>query len=218
MPLDLTPEQRERASRVAHLLLDIEAVHIRPNEPFTLTSGLKSPVYVDCRRIISFPAARTAIMDLAAEVQRPLGHDIIAGGETAGIPFAAWLAERLDRPMVYVRKAPKGFGRNARIEGAMPEGSRVLLVEDLTTDGGSKIGFSDAIREAGSRATDTFSVFYYDTFPDAPATLRAAGMNLHFLATWWSVLDAARERGRDEGELAEAERFLRAPDKWRAET
>ena len=217
MPLDLTPEQRATAREVSNLVLDIEAVHIRPHEPFTLTSGLQSPVYVDCRKIISFPAARTAIMDAAAGVLTALAPDVVAGGETAGIPFGAWLAERLDRPMVYVRKQPKGFGRNARIEGHMPEGSRVLLVEDLTTDGGSKIGFADAIREAGSQATDTFSVFYYDTFPDAPATLKRAGMDLHFLATWWSVLDAARERGHDEGGLTEAERFLRAPEEWRAE-
>lgn len=216
MPLDLTPEQEATARRVSDLLLDIEAVHIRPREPFTLTSGLKSPVYVDCRKIISFPEARGAIMDMAAAALAPLDADVIAGGETAGIPFAAWLAERLDRPMVYVRKQPKGFGRNARIEGAMAEGARVLLVEDLTTDGGSKIGFAQAIEEAGARATATFSVFYYDTFPDAPAQLLAAGMDLHFLATWWTVLDAARARGRAEDELQEAERFLRSPKDWKA--
>ena len=214
MPPDRTPRQKEAARTVAELLLEIEAVHIRPAEPFTLTSGKLSPVYVDCRRIISFPRARAAIMDLAAEAMGAMPFDVIAGGETAGIPFAAWLAERLDRPMVYVRKQPKGFGRNARIEGHMPEGSNVLLVEDLTTDGGSKIGFADAIREAGSRATATFSVFYYDTFPDAPATLKAAGMDLHFLTTWWSVLDAARERGMAEAELKEAEAFLHDPKAW----
>lgn len=216
MPLDLTPEQEATARRVSDLLLDIEAVHIRPRKPFTLTSGLKSPVYVDCRKIISFPEARGAIMDMAAAALAPLDADVIAGGETAGIPFAAWLAERLDRPMVYVRKQPKGFGRNARIEGALAEGARVILVEDLTTDGGSKIGFAQAIEEAGARATATFSVFYYDTFPDAPAQLRAAGMDLHFLATWWTVLDAARARGRAEDELQEAERFLRSPKDWKA--
>ena len=216
MPLDRTPRQEEAARTVAELLLEIEAVHIRPAEPFTLTSGKLSPVYVDCRRIISFPRARAAIMDLAAEAMGAMPFDYIAGGETAGIPFAAWLAERLDRPMVYVRKQPKGFGRNARIEGHMPEGSNVLLVEDLTTDGGSKIGFADAIREAGSRASATFSVFYYDTFPDAPATLKAAGMDLHFLTTWWSVLDAARERGMAEAELKEAEVFLHDPKAWSA--
>ena len=214
------PDRDTVARAVAHMLLEIEAVHIRPSEPFTFTSGTVSPVYVDCRHIISFPRVRAAVMDLGvASVMRDAGFeafDVIAGGETAGIPFAGWMAERMGLPMVYVRKKPKGFGRDARIEGQLPEGSRVLLVEDLTTDGGSKVGFADAIREAGSTATATFSVFYYDTFPDAPATLKAAGMDLHYLSTWWHVLDAARERGQDEGELKEAESFLRAPGEWSA--
>ena len=214
------PPAADVARAVAHMLLEIEAVHIRPNEPFTFTSGTVSPVYVDCRRIISFPRVRAAVMDLGvATVLRDGGFerfDVIAGGETAGIPFAGWMAERMGLPMVYVRKQPKGFGRNARIEGRLPEGSNVLLVEDLTTDGGSKIGFAEAIREAGSQASATFSVFYYDTFPDAPAQLKAAGLDLHYLSTWWNVLEAARERGQDEGELREAEAFLRAPKEWSA--
>ena len=214
------PAPADVARAVATMLLDIEAVHIRPQEPFTFTSGTVSPVYIDCRRIIAYPRARAAVMDFAAAtVMRDAGleaFDVVAGGETAGIPFAAWLAERMGLPMAYIRKKPKGFGRDARIEGHVPEGSRVLLVEDLTTDGGSKIGFADAIREAGSRATDTFAVFYYDIFPDTPARLEAAGMRLHHLATWWDVLEAARAKGMDEGELREAEAFLRAPKEWSA--
>ena len=212
------PARDDVARAVAHMLLEIEAVHIRPHEPFTFTSGTVSPVYIDCRKIISFPRVRSAVMDFAAAtVMRDAGFeafDVIAGGETAGIPFAGWMAERMGLPMVYVRKKPKGFGRDARIEGAMRDGARVLLVEDLTTDGGSKIGFAEAIGEAGAKATATFSVFYYDTFPDAPATLEAAGMDLLYLSTWWNVLEAARERGQDDGELREAEAFLRAPKEW----
>ena len=214
------PDRDAVARAVAHMLLEIEAVHIRPDEPFTFTSGTVSPVYIDCRKIISFPRVRSAVMDLAAAtVMRDAGFeafDVVAGGETAGIPFAGWMAERMGLPMVYVRKKPKGFGRDARIEGHLPEGGRVLLVEDLTTDGGSKIGFAEAIAEAGARATATFSVFYYDTFPDAPATLKNAGMDLHYLTTWWRVLDAARERGQPESELHEAEAFLKDPAAWSA--
>ena len=214
-----TLSDRALVSRaVAHILLEIEAVHIRPSEPFTFTSGLVSPVYVDCRKIVSFPRARSAIMDFAAaRICEGAGFerfDVIAGGETAGIPFAALIAERLGLPMVYVRKKPKGFGRNARIEGTFEPGARALLVEDLTTDGGSKIGFADALREAGAEAAHTFSIFYYDIFEDTPAKLAEGGLSLHHLATWWDVLEAARERGQDEGELAEAERFLRAPNEW----
>ena len=141
----------EAARTTARILLEIEAVHFRPRQPFTLTSGRASPVYIDCRKIISFPRARTKIIDLAVElIEREIGFeslDAVAGGETAGIPFAAWIADRLSLPMLYVRKKPKGFGRGAQIEGAMKPGCRCLLVEDLATDGGSKVNFVNAIRD-----------------------------------------------------------------------
>ena len=98
----------------------------------------------------------------------------MAGGETAGIPFAAWIAERLALPMLYVRKKPKGFGRDAQIEGAMAEGARVLLVEDLTTDGGSKLRFAEALRAAGAEVAHTFVVFYYGIFPQTERGARRA--------------------------------------------
>ena len=126
------------------------AVLFRPEDPFTFTSGLRSPVYIDCRRLISFPRARTKLMDLGAElIERHAGYeglDAIAGGETAGIPFAAWIADRLSLPMLYVRKQPKGFGRNAQIEGELRDEARVLLVEDLASEGTSKLNFVRAIR------------------------------------------------------------------------
>ena len=129
------PDLSEEARLTARILLEIEAVLFRPEDPFTFTSGRSSPVYVDCRKIISFPRARSALMDMGVELlSRDVGFesfDVVAGGETAGIPFAAWMAERMGLPMVYVRKKPKGFGRNARIEGTFPEGARVLLVEDV---------------------------------------------------------------------------------------
>ena len=93
-----------------------------------------------------------------------LADGVVAGGETAGIPYAAFIAERLGLPMLYVRKKPKGFGRDARIEGDLKDGQRVLLVEDLTTDGGSKVNFVEAIREAGAECAHTIVVFYYDIF------------------------------------------------------
>src|SRR5690606_33840608 len=115
------------------------------------------------------------------------------GGETAGIPFAAWLSERLALPMVYVRKKPKGFGRNAQIEGTFPEGARVLLVEDLATDGGSKLAFIEALRTAGAEVAHCFVVFHYGIFPQSTASLAAQGVALHGLATWWDVLAVAEE-------------------------
>ena len=149
------PDKAVMADLAARMLLEIEAVHFRADEPYRLTSGLASPVYIDCRKLISFPRIRSALMDFAtATILREAGFeqfDSVAGGETAGIPFAAWISERMGLPMQYIRKKPKGFGRNAQIEGEMPEGSRVLLVEDLTTDGGSKIKFAEAIRDCRGR-------------------------------------------------------------------
>lgn len=215
------PDRATISEMVARMLFEIEAVHFRADEPYIFTSGLASPVYIDCRKLISYPRIRSAVMDFAASViVRDVGFeqfDAVAGGETAGIPFAAWLSDRLGLPMQYVRKKPKGFGRDAQIEGDLREGARVLLVEDLTTDGGSKIKFAEALRHAGATVTDTFAVFYYDIFPDAPKRLEAAGMRLHYLATWWDVLAAARAQKRfNETTLAEVESFLKAPVPWSA--
>jgi orotate phosphoribosyltransferase len=215
------PDRAVISETVAKMLLEINAVHFRIDQPYTFTSGLASPVYIDCRKLISYPRIRSAIMDFAASVIfRNVGFeqfDAVAGGETAGIPFAAWLSDRLGLPMVYVRKKPKGFGRDAQIEGALAEGARVLLVEDLTTDGGSKIKFAEAVAKTGATVTDTFAVFYYDIFPDTPQKLEAAGIRLHYLATWWDILKVAKEQKRFSDEtIAEVESFLSAPVQWSA--
>ena len=212
----------EIAALAARMLLEIRAVHFRADEPYVLTSGLASPVYIDCRKLIAYPRIRAALMDFAvATLAREVGFeafDAVAGGETAGIPFAAWIAERTGLPMQYVRKKPKGFGRGARIEGELRDGQRVLLVEDLTTDGGSKVGFAEAIREAGGECGHAFVVFYYDVFADAPATLANAGLTLHHLTTWREVLDASRAGGHfDDDTHAAVESFLADPLAWSAE-
>ena len=213
------PSADEIARLSAAMLWDIQAVHFSPEDPFTFASGLRSPTYVDCRKLISYPRIRSTLMDfLALTVMRNVGleaFDNIAGGETAGIPFAALVAERMALPMTYVRKKPKGYGRNARIEGAMTEGQRVLLVEDLTTDGGSKLSFVDAIRESGANCAHTAVIFYYDIFPETRQTLGEHGITLHHLCTWWDVLAVAKDRALfDAKTLDEVERFLNAPRAW----
>jgi orotate phosphoribosyltransferase len=215
------PAARDAARTVARILLEIEAVHFRPAEPFILTSGRASPVYIDCRKIISFPGARRKVIELAAaEVERTIGFaslDAVAGGETAGIPYAAWLADRLGLPMLYIRKQPKGFGRGAQIEGSMAPGARVLLIEDLATDGGSKVNFIKAIRQAEGRVEHALVVFHYGIFPQSVTTLAALGVALHGLATWWDVLQAADETGRlQAGEREEVRAFLQDPEGWSA--
>jgi orotate phosphoribosyltransferase len=213
------PSKEEIARLTARMLLEIKAVHFNADEPFTLASGLPSPTYIDCRKLISYPRIRSTLMDfLTVTVMRDAGFeafDNIAGGETAGIPFAAMVAERMALPMTYVRKKPKGYGRNARIEGAMSEGERVLLVEDLTTDGGSKLSFVDAIRETGASCGHTAVIFYYGIFPETEKTLGDHGVKLHHLCTWWDVLAEARSSGAfDEDTLNEVEAFLTNPRPW----
>lgn len=213
------PDSTEIARLTARMLLEIKAVDFNATEPFTLASGLPSPTYVDCRKLISYPRIRSTLMDfLSVTVMRDAGFeafDNIAGGETAGIPFAAMVAERLALPMTYVRKKPKGYGRNARIEGKMTEGERVLLVEDLTTDGGSKLSFVDAIRETGATCGHTAVIFYYGIFPETEKTLGDHGIQLHSLCTWWDVLAEAKlQKAFDAKTLAEVEKFLNAPRDW----
>ena len=141
--------KEQMANLAAKMFLEIEAVKFRPEEPYTFASGLASPVYIDCRKLISHPRIRSALMDFAvATLYREVGFekfDSAAGGETAGIPFAAWIADKMSLPMQYVRKKPKGFGRMAQIEGQLKENSKVILIEDLATDGGSKVSFINAI-------------------------------------------------------------------------
>ncbi len=213
------PPKDEIARLSARMLLEIGAVHFNATEPFTHASGRKAPTYIDCRKLISYPRIRSVLMDfLSLTVMREAGFeafDNIAGGETAGIPFAAFVAERLALPMTYVRKKPKGYGRNARIEGAMTEGQRVLLVEDLATDGGSKISFVQAIRETGATCAHTAVIFYYDIYPGVREALAAEGVSLIQLCSWWDVLAEAKSQAKfDANTLAEVERYLRDPTEW----
>lgn len=205
------------AASSAKILLDTKSVLFNAREPFTFTSGRISPVYVDCRRLISFPAERGTLMDFGAEILRKECPDLAycAGGETAGIPYAAFLSERLNLPMLYVRKKPKGFGRMAQIEGVMEEGKKVALIEDLQTDGGSKKVFIDALREAGAIVEHSFVVFHYGIFQASIDNMNAMGVKLHALTTWWDVLAVARaDKYFDEETLNSVEAFLNAPDQW----
>ena len=215
------PDQATIAQLTARMLLDIKAVHFNADTPFVHSNGKEAPTYVDCRKLISYPRIRATLMDfLTCTLMRNAGleaFDNVAGGETAGIPFAALVAERMALPMTYVRKKPKGHGRNAQIEGDMSEGQRVVLIEDLTTDGGSKLKFVDAIRNTGAECGHTAVIFYYGIFEETIPTLRAHGVELHYLCTWWDVLAEARRAGDfDDATLDSVERFLTDPEAWRA--
>ncbi|MCM2291523.1 orotate phosphoribosyltransferase [Allorhizobium sp. BGMRC 0089] len=207
------------ANLLAKMLWEIKAVHFNADQPYTLASGLRSPVYIDCRKLLSYPRIRSSVIDFAAATLLANAgfeaFDCVAGGETAGIPFAALLADRLGLPMIYVRKKPKGHGRNAQIEGHMPEGARVLLIEDLTTAGGSMFTFIDAVRAAGGTVDHGIALFFYDIFDEAQERFAKGGVKLHSIATWRNVLAVAREQTLfDDTTLNDVEAFLDNPFDW----
>ena len=213
------PDKEVMAELTAKMLLEVDAVRFMTDKPFIYTSGWASPVYTDCRRLISFPRVRQTLIDFgAATIMRDAGFeqfDGVAGGETAGIPFAAWMADRMMLPMQYVRKKPKGFGRMAQIEGDLKEGSKVLLVEDLASEGTSKLNFIQAIRTAGAEIAHTVVIFHYGIFPSSVASLAAEGVKLHALATWHDVLELANRRGSfTPAQYQAIKAFLDAPDQW----
>ena len=215
----LSSASKEAAIETARILLDIKAVNFRPEEPYVLTAGWASPVYIDCRWIISFPEARKRIIQLAVDkLEQNIGFnniEVVAGGETAGIPYSAWIAEIQSKPMIYVRKKPKGFGRNSQIEGTFKKGQQILLVEDLATDGGSKITFIDALRQAGGEVNDIFVVFFYGVFPGAETSMKNMNVNLHYLADWNDVLTTAeKDKLFDIKTINEVRRFLNDPLAW----
>lgn len=206
-------------AKAARILLDTRSVLMNVKEPFTYTSGRKGPVYADCRRLISFPEAREALMSFAQSIiETEIGADqidYIAGGETAGIPYAAFLAQRMQKPMLYVRKKPKGFGRMAQIEGFLEEGTkRVLLVEDVQNFGVSVKVFIDALREAGAVVNDLMVIFSHGHASSA-AAMREMDIRLHALATWTDILAAAEEENYFDAETLESVRqYLKDPEGW----
>ena len=203
---------------IAEKLIDIESVQFSFNEHFTLTSGLKSPVYVDCRKIISFVKEREFIMDAAVNYieKNKLEFDLVAGGETAGIPYSAFISEKIKKPMIYIRKKPKGFGKNQQIEGSFKENQVSILIEDLATDGGSKVIFVEAMRKAGLAVRDIFVIFYYDIFNFEESPLSKLNVNIHSLCTWKDIIAVLEKRNTfDQTDIENLKEFLSHPDKWR---
>ena len=203
---------------IAEKLINIESVKFSFENHFTLTSGLKSPVYVDCRKIISFIDERELIMNEALNYfeKNKIQFDLVAGGETAGIPYAAIISEKIKKPMVYIRKKPKGFGQNQQIEGHFKEKEKTILIEDLATDGGSKVIFVEAIRKAGLIVNDIFVIFYYDIFNLENSVLSKLNVNIHSLCTWKDIISVIEKKNiYKENDIKNLKKFLSNPDDWR---
>ena len=187
----------DRARTVARHLLDIGAVILQPEDPFTWSSGLVAPIYCDNRQTLAHPSVRRTLRDGFVDVVR--GHDwlpaIIAGMATAGIPHAAWLAEALDQPMAYVRSAAKAHGTGRRIEGARAAHRRALVVEDLVSTGGSALEAVTALQAADREVPAVLSIFTYQ-LQAATSAFRAAGVPLVVLCDFETLVHEARRAGR----------------------
>ena len=211
-------EQSEMKKDMAKVLIDIKAVGASPDEPFTLTSGTKSPVYIDCRKLISFVPEREKAIEYMRILTSTVGEgpiDAIAGGETAGIPYAAFLSSKMGLPMLYVRKKPKGFGKNAMVEGNVVEGSRVILVEDLIFDGGSKVNFVEGLRKAGLSVNHVITVASYALSKEYEKTLGAIDVKVSWLTDWPTIVDVGEKVGYfDRNTASTIREFLTDPHKW----
>jgi len=179
--------------KIANILLSVGCVNINFKNKFTLTSGKKSPVYVDCRKLVSFPKEREIIINEMSKQIKDIYKDeiIVAGGETAGIPYSSFVSQKLKLPMIYIRKQSKGFGKGKLIEGEFKKKSKSILIEDMATDGGSKLHFINSMRKAHLLVKDIFVVFFYDIYPSAKENIKKMKINLNYLASWKDILEVS---------------------------
>jgi orotate phosphoribosyltransferase len=213
----------EVSRRVAEMLLSTESIQVYKDKPFVFVSGRISPVYIDCRKLLSFPAERdyivTALANMAETDIGAANIDVVAGGETAGIPYASFVSHIIKKPMIYIRKQPKGYGGTKQIEGILEAGKRVLLVEDLITDGLSKLRFNIGIRGAGAKMTHCLCVFDYASDRlnqhEGRDNLAKNDIVLHVLANWDDVLDTGLSRSYFSANASEQIiDFLKDPENW----
>lgn len=184
------------SKRVAQHLLTIGAVHLRPEEPFTWTSGIKSPIYCDNRITMTYPEVRNYLADAFVQVihERFPEVEVIAGTATAGIPHAAWIADRMGLPMIYVRNKAKGHGRQNQIEGRIAAGQKVVVIEDLISTGGSSIKAAKAVELEGAEVLGIVAIFSYQ-FADAEHAFAEANYPLHTLSNYTALLEQAKDNG-----------------------
>lgn len=211
------------AQKIAEMLLRTEAIQVYKENPFVFVSGRISPVYIDCRKILSFPEEREYIVaELAKKTETEIGLDnidVVAGGETAGIPYASFVSHLIKKPMIYIRKQPKGYGGTKQIEGILEPGKRVLLVEDLITDGLSKLRFNIGIRAAGAKMTHCLCVFDYASDRlkqhEGRDNLAKNDIGLHVLANWDDVLHAGFSQSYFSKDASkQIVDFLNDPENW----
>lgn len=213
----------EVSQKVAEMLLSTESIAVYKDKPFVFVSGRISPVYIDCRKLLSYAAEREFIVTaLAQKAHADIGLDnidVVAGGETAGIPYASFVSHLIKKPMIYIRKQPKGYGGTKQIEGILEAGKRVLLVEDLITDGLSKLRFNIGIRGAGAKMTHCLCIFDYASERlnqhEGRDNLAKNDIQLLVLADWDDVLDTGTSKNYfTEEQKSQIIEFLKDPENW----
>jgi len=205
-----------RSELVAKSLLEIGAVTLNTQEPYRYTSGILSPIYCDNRLLISYPEKRKVVIQAFLDVidEEHIDYDVIAGTATAGIPHAAWVADRLNAPMVYIRSKAKEHGKKSRIEGLLEEGAHTVIIEDLISTGGSSVSAGEAVREEGGVVSHCVAIFTYQ-MKKAEEKFAESKIQLHTLTNFTTLVDVASKNGYIEP--ADVEKILawnKDPEGW----
>ena len=204
------------SQRVAKALLDIHAVTLNPDQPFTWASGLKSPIYTDNRLTISYPEVRQAIFNgMVEQIKLHFSEaDVIAGTATAGIPHAAWVAQNMELPMIYVRTKPKDHGQGKQIEGVLKEGQKVVVIDDLISTGGSVLNAVRAVNNSGGKVIGVVSVFTYD-LPAAEQNFMANGLKYYSVTDYMTLIKVAKGNNQISADhLKSLQEWRKDPLSW----
>ncbi|MCC4326694.1 orotate phosphoribosyltransferase [Limosilactobacillus reuteri] len=207
------------SQRVAKALLDIHAVTLNPDQPFTWASRLKSPIYTDNRLTISYPEVRQAIFNgMVEQIKLHFSEaNVIAGTATAGIPHAAWVAQNMELPMIYVRTKPKDHGQGKQIEGVLKEGQKVVVIDDLISTGGSVLNAVRAVNNAGGKVIGVVSVFTYD-LPAAEQNFMANGLKYYSVTDYMTLIKVAKENNQISADhLKSLQEWRKDPLSWSKE-
>ncbi|MBC1715394.1 orotate phosphoribosyltransferase [Listeria welshimeri] len=202
--------------QVAEQLLEIKAVFLKPNDPFTWASGIKSPIYCDNRLTLGFPKVRQFIAEsLAEKIKETFGEvDVVAGTATAGIPHAAWVSDLLNLPMVYVRSKAKEHGKGNQIEGLIAKGQKVVVIEDLISTGGSSLKAVEALEEAGAEVLGIAAIFTYD-LDKGKKLLAESNTKLITLTNYDELIEVALNKDYVTAEdMATLKEWKKSPENW----
>ncbi len=199
---------------IARILLEKKAVKLNAKDPFTFASGIRSPIYCDNRQMIAYPEEREQIVDAFINESQDYDFDIVAGTSTAGIPWASWISDKLNKPMAYIRGSKKGHGAGNQIEGVDVDSKNVLIIEDLISTGGSSFCAVEAVRQAGGSCVAVVAIFTYD-FKKAGKIFKEGGCKLLTITNFSTLVNVARKNGNlTDRELSLVSVWNKDPQNW----